>query len=71
MERTDTPSKWDERSTLTTMLDYVRATVHVKCEGISEVDGFLPSLMVRFAGDSATSSAAPCLLDRPVGGARP
>jgi len=38
MTRTDTPSEWDERSTLITMLDYVRATVHVKCEGISEAD---------------------------------
>jgi len=38
MTRTDTPPKWDERSTLTTMLDYVRATVHAKCEGVSEAD---------------------------------
>lgn len=34
----DTPSSWDERSTLTTMLDYARDTVRVKCEGLSEED---------------------------------
>ncbi len=34
--RTDTPAIWDERETLTTMLDYVRATVHAKCEGLTE-----------------------------------
>lgn len=32
--RTDTPTAWDERSVLTTMLDYARATVRVKCEGL-------------------------------------
>ena len=32
--RTDTPTVWDERSVLTTMLDYARATVRVKCEGL-------------------------------------
>jgi hypothetical protein len=35
MTRTDTPPTWDERVTLATFLDYVRATVHVKCEGVS------------------------------------
>jgi uncharacterized damage-inducible protein DinB len=30
------PPSWDERATLTTLLDYVRATVHAKCEGVSE-----------------------------------
>ncbi|MFC7386971.1 DinB family protein [Sphaerisporangium rhizosphaerae] len=34
--RTDIPSAWDERATLETLLDYVRATVHAKCEGLSE-----------------------------------
>jgi uncharacterized damage-inducible protein DinB len=34
----DTPSSWDERTTLTTMLDYARDTVRVKCEGLSEAD---------------------------------
>lgn len=34
--RTDTPQDWDERSVLTTMLDYARATVRVKCEGLSD-----------------------------------
>ncbi|GII78637.1 hypothetical protein Sru01_36190 [Sphaerisporangium rufum] len=38
MTRTDTPDTWDERATLTTMLDYVRATVHAKCAGVSEQD---------------------------------
>ncbi|MCT9930049.1 DinB family protein [Planotetraspora sp. A-T 1434] len=36
MTRTDTPPTWDERATLTTFLDYVRATVHAKCDGVSE-----------------------------------
>lgn len=38
MTRTDTPTAWDERTTLTTYLDYVRATVHAKCEGLSDED---------------------------------
>lgn len=36
MIRTDVPPTWDERSHLTTFLDYARATVHAKCEGVSE-----------------------------------
>ena len=32
----DIPDRWDERAVLTTMLDYVRDTVHVKCAGVSE-----------------------------------
>ncbi|MCW2879622.1 MAG: hypothetical protein JWQ95_3722 [Sphaerisporangium sp.] len=36
MTRTDIPAAWDERTTLTSFLDYVRATVHAKCEGVSE-----------------------------------
>jgi uncharacterized damage-inducible protein DinB len=36
MTRTDTPPAWDERTMLTTFLDYARATVRAKCEGISE-----------------------------------
>jgi uncharacterized damage-inducible protein DinB len=32
----DIPVSWGERTVLTTMLDYVRDTVHVKCAGISE-----------------------------------
>ncbi len=27
---------WDERTVLTTMLDYVRDTVHVKCAGLTD-----------------------------------
>lgn len=34
--RTDIPAVWDERSTLNSFLDYVRATVHAKCAGISD-----------------------------------
>lgn len=30
------PAAWDERSTLNAMLDYARATVRAKCEGISD-----------------------------------
>lgn len=36
--RTDVPSGWDERTVLTSMLDYARATVHAKCAGITEAD---------------------------------
>jgi uncharacterized damage-inducible protein DinB len=34
----DVPASWDERTTLLTMLDYVRGTVHAKCEGLSDAD---------------------------------
>ena len=32
----DAPGRWDERTVLTTMLDYARDTVHAKCAGVSE-----------------------------------
>jgi uncharacterized damage-inducible protein DinB len=32
----DLPASWDERTVLTTMLDYVRDTVHVKCAGLTD-----------------------------------
>lgn len=32
----DVPPSWDERATLTTMLDYVRDTMRVKCDGLSD-----------------------------------
>jgi uncharacterized damage-inducible protein DinB len=32
----DVPAAFDERTVLTTMLDYARDTVHVKCAGLSE-----------------------------------
>ncbi|NEB04440.1 DinB family protein [Streptomyces sp. SID13726] len=35
MTRTDTPPAWDERSQLTTFLDYARDTARAKCEGVS------------------------------------
>ncbi|MFJ5529896.1 DinB family protein [Streptomyces sp. NPDC093261] len=35
MTRTDTPSAWDERTQLTTFLDYARATARAKCEDLS------------------------------------
>jgi Protein of unknown function (DUF664) len=44
--RTDIPAFWDERTTLNAFLDYARATVHVKCAGISDDDAkraLLPS----------------------------
>jgi uncharacterized damage-inducible protein DinB len=34
----DIPVSFDERTILTTMLDYVRDTVHAKCAGIAEED---------------------------------
>ncbi|MFC8507496.1 DinB family protein [Streptomyces sp. NPDC057411] len=37
-ERTDTPPSWDERTQLTTFLDYARATAVAKCEGVSAED---------------------------------
>ena len=36
MTRTDLPASWDERTTLTAMLDYARATVRAKCEGLDD-----------------------------------
>ncbi|HEY3505537.1 MAG TPA: DinB family protein [Actinocatenispora sp.] len=36
MTRTDVPTTWDERAMLATFLDYARATVHAKCEGLSD-----------------------------------
>ncbi|GAA4660178.1 DinB family protein [Streptomyces chumphonensis] len=33
--RTDRPTRWDERTTLTTMLDYARATAVAKCADAS------------------------------------
>ncbi|MGY1497825.1 DinB family protein [Streptomyces sp. QTS52] len=38
MTRTDTPPAWDERTQLSTFLDYVRATAVAKCEGVSPED---------------------------------
>ncbi len=35
---TDTPAAWDERTQLTTFLDYTRDTARAKCEGLSEED---------------------------------
>ena len=32
----DVPLTWDERTVLTTMLEYVRDTVHVKCAGLTD-----------------------------------
>src|SRR5579863_411576 len=32
----DVPPSWEERTVLTTMLDYVRDTVHVKCAGLTD-----------------------------------
>ena len=34
----DVPSSWDERTVLTTMLDYTRDTVHAKCADLSDAD---------------------------------
>ncbi|MFE1414378.1 DinB family protein [Streptomyces sp. NPDC085524] len=39
MTRTDdTPTAWDERTQLTTFLDYARDTARAKCEGVSAGD---------------------------------
>jgi uncharacterized damage-inducible protein DinB len=43
MQRTDTPSTWDERATLLTMLQYTRDTAVEKCRGLaSEQAGSAP-----------------------------
>jgi uncharacterized damage-inducible protein DinB len=34
----DIPPTWDERTVLTTFLDYARGTVHAKCAGLSDAD---------------------------------
>ncbi len=34
----DIPPRWDERTVLTTFLDYARDTVHAKCAGLSDAD---------------------------------
>jgi uncharacterized damage-inducible protein DinB len=34
----DVPSRWDERTILTTFLDYTRDTVHAKCADLSDAD---------------------------------
>ncbi|MET8419246.1 DinB family protein [Streptomyces sp. NPDC005134] len=44
LQRTDTPPTFDDRATLVTFLDYVRATVHAKCEGLSDEDARKASL---------------------------
>ncbi|MDI3417724.1 DinB family protein [Streptomyces luteolus] len=36
MPRTDMPSGWDERTMLSTFLDYARATAVAKCAGLSD-----------------------------------
>ena len=38
MTRTDSPAAWDERTILTTFLDYTRATARHKCEGLADAD---------------------------------
>lgn len=38
MTRSDIPPTWDDRTMVTTFLDYARATVHAKCEGLSDED---------------------------------
>ena len=38
MTRTDRPATFDERTMLTTMLDYTRATVHAKCTDLAAAD---------------------------------
>jgi uncharacterized damage-inducible protein DinB len=40
----DVPDSWDDRTILTTVLDYARDTVHAKCAGLSEQDARLAPL---------------------------
>src|ERR1700722_9055616 len=34
----DVPDSWDERTILSTLLDYARDTVHAKCAGLTDTD---------------------------------
>ena len=40
----DVPATWDERTILTTFLDYTRDTVHAKCAGLSDENARLAPL---------------------------
>ncbi len=40
----DVPASWDDRTVLTTFLDYARDTVHAKCAGLSDADARLAPL---------------------------
>jgi uncharacterized damage-inducible protein DinB len=40
----DVPITWDERTTLTTMLEYTRDTVHAKCAGLTDENARLAPL---------------------------
>ena len=46
-QRTDVPAARDDRTQLTTMLDYARATVHAKCAGLSEEHARGPRFLPR------------------------
>jgi cholesterol oxidase len=61
MTRTDTPASWDERTILTTMLDYARATVHAKCEGVTEDDARAAPLTDVAAHDDRRARQPPAL----------
>jgi len=43
--RTDLPTAFDERATLTQLLTYVRLTVHAKCVGLSQTDAVQTPLL--------------------------
>ena len=57
----DVPAAFDERTVLTTMLDYARDTVHVKCAGLSEEDAHRAPL----PGSPLMSDQAPWTDDDP------
>lgn len=40
----DVPASWDDRTVLTTFLDYARDTVHAKCAGLSDENARLAPL---------------------------
>lgn len=40
----DIPASWDDRTVLTTFLDYARDTVHAKCAGLSDAKARLAPL---------------------------
>ena len=59
----DIPASWDERTILTTFLDYARDTVHAKCAGLSDADARrapLPGSPLAATIAAAARSAARC-----------
>src|SRR3954447_21013545 len=59
--RTDLPSAFDERATVTQLLRYVRLTVHAKCVGLSQSDAVQTPL------ETSPAWSVTCAGQRPSG----